>query len=562
MIFFLVCRGYEFTVSDLQDDSEAPRIAILPYGKALHQSAVPRATYVFTDLDRLDVSELIAAARLFQRLKENGCRVLNDPARVRTRFSLLRSLYRHELNPLNVYSLEDGEVPERFPVFIRIAEEHTAGPLTDLIGDQQELDRAIDAVLAAGYPRRALIITEYAAAPARPGIFRKLSVFRVADRYLPHVCVHDSNWIVKRGKPGIAPMDLYDEELEILQTNPFAGAMKAVFENAEIDYGRVDFGLVDDRPCVYEINTNPTLSGPYPHSVPQRVESMKIGWQALLSALTAIDDEPGDPTSQVDVSGESVTALSQALKIHPSLSDGFLRLSKEHARRGDFRAAIQCAEEGTVQAPDDAKLVTLLGQLMVEQGRLPDAINLAKRAAELDPKDPEISVQSVKVLLAAKDGNEALAAAQRAMSARPKDGRLTARFARLMAANDHLEEAIEYAHRAVELGPDDPEFSSLTAGLLLEAGRGEEALKAVQRAISLQPKKAEYHLLLGQIQSVRGNVRAALAAAKRSIALSSKEDKPAATQRVRAFRVRLTKQQVRNVVQHLRRMLHIGGRVS
>lgn len=393
MICILVCRGYEFTVRPLQRAGPAaPRVVILPYDEVLKKSAVQRGTYVFTDLDRLDIFDLIAASRLFQRLKENGCRAFNDPARVRTRLALLRSLYRHKLNPFDAYSLEDGERPERFPVFIRIAEEHTEGPLTDLIWDQETLESAIEAVLEAGYPRRTLIITEYAAEPVRPGIYRKLSVFRVADRYLPHVCVHDLNWIVKSGKTGIAPMDLYDEELEILQKNPFADAMKKVFEDAEIEYGRVDFGLVDDRPCVYEINTNPTISGPYPHPIPQRVESMKIGWSALIASLVEIDD-PDASSAQVDVSGDSVGALSRALQIYPALTDGALRLSREYGRRGDNEAALQSAEAGLAQAPDDAKLNGHLSELLAQAGRLDDALALAGRAVELDPKDSDFLCQ-------------------------------------------------------------------------------------------------------------------------------------------------------------------------
>ena len=522
MICFLICRGYEYTVAPLQNDSKAPDINILPYDKVLYESALPRATYIFTDLDRLDIAELTAAARLFQKLKENGCRVLNNPARVRTRFALLNNLYKNGINPFQAYLVEECDAPERFPVFIRIAEEHKTGPLTDLIWDQETLDHAMEAALEAGYPRRALMIIEYAAAPVRPGIFRKLSVFRVADQYVPHICVHDTSWIVKAGKSGVAPLDLYDEELEILQKNPFAESMKSVFENAEIAYGRVDFGLVDGRACVYEINTNPTISGPYPHVIPQRVESMKIWWNGLLSALRAID-EPADLASQVDVSGDSAAALSRALNTYPLLSNGFLRLSKEHERRGDCCAAIQCAQAGLGHAPDDVKLIKYLSVLMRSKDRIAEAIDLASRALEIDPNNV----------------------------------RLLARLSKLMAKDGRLQEAIDLASRAVDLHTNDPELCFLKAGLLLKAKQGEEAKETVRRAISLGPKKGEYHELLSKIEVCLGNISAAMNAAERSIELSSEDKKPVAVQRLAALRAKRRRQQLSTIMRPILRTLNI-----
>lgn len=126
------------------------------------------------------MAELEAAARLFRRLKENGCRVLNDPGRVRTRFSLLRALYRAGLNPFNAYGADEEEKPKRFPVFVRRIHGH-GPPLSDRIGDQ----------------------------------------------LLAHACVHDTSWIVKTGRLGIAEEGLYDEELQIVRENRFAAPKSA-----------------------------------------------------------------------------------------------------------------------------------------------------------------------------------------------------------------------------------------------------------------------------------------------------------------------------------------------
>ena len=345
---------------------------------------------------------------------------LNDPVRVLTRFPFLRSLHRHGLNAFNVYSIEEIDAPKRFPVFVRIANDHE-GPLTDLISDQEMLERAIKALIEIGYPNSELMIVEYAAEPIRPGIFRKLSVFRVADCYLPHVCVHDVSWIIKAGRAGIATVELYDEELEILRSNRYAECMKRVFELARIDFGRVDFSFVDGQPCIYEINTNPTIASPYPHPIPQRVESMEIWWKGLLGALHAINGT--DERSRVDVSADDAATLRKALDIYPGVKHGFLHLSEAHSRSGNREAAVQCAKSALAAAPNDSRVLLGVSRLMAKDDGLQEAIDLAQRGVELDPNSVELLLHSARLLIGAKRGTEALAAVNHAISVRPEDVR-------------------------------------------------------------------------------------------------------------------------------------------
>ena len=419
MICFLVSRGYGFTLRPLQEDAKSPEITILTYDKALYEKALPKATYVFVDLDRLGNPDLVAAGRLFRRLAAQGCRVLNDPTRVRKRLPLLRSLHRVGINTFNAYSVEETDTIKQFPVFVRVADDHK-GPLTDLIPDQETLERALNALTEIGYPSSGLIVVEYAAKPVRSGIFRKLSVFRIADRYLPHVCVHDVNWIIKEGRSGVAPSELYDEELEILRTNPFAERMKKAFEIAAIDFGRVDFSFVDGRPCIYEINTNPTIAKPYPHPFPQRVESMGIWWGGLLAALHEIN-EPSERASQVDVSVDDATTLRKALDIYPSIKDGFLHLSEALSRNDHRAAAVQHARLALAETPDDPRVVLAVSKLVAKNGSSEEAIDLAKRALELDPNSVELLLHNARLLIRAKRGREALGAVNRAISVQPNE---------------------------------------------------------------------------------------------------------------------------------------------
>ena len=288
MIRFLHTRGHDYTVSYIKADPNAPPIKCVNYDALIRARKLPGGTYIFTDIDRLSVWDLEHASHLYLQMKSVGLRVLNNPATVRTRYPLLRALRAAGLNDFNAYRIDELESIERYPVFIRKIHGHRE-PLTDLLQNREELQKAIDSAIAAGTPRENLLITEFAAEPLRPGLFRKLSAFRIGDAIVPHISVHDTVWLVKYGRPFDNIEDLYKEESTLLQTNPYADHLKKVFDIAGIEYGRADFGMYRGRIQVYEINTNPQVAPSGKHPSQTRMMNMDISWKTYLAALRAIN---------------------------------------------------------------------------------------------------------------------------------------------------------------------------------------------------------------------------------------------------------------------------------
>lgn len=267
-------------------------IDVLTYDQLLRRKAPFNATHIFTDLDRLPSWRLHQAALHYRALKERGLRVLNDPARFLGRFGLLRGLCQTGLNDFNVYRVDGLETPSRWPVFLRLEGNHAA-PVSGLLRNEQELDEALRLAIDSGAPQSALLIIEYAAEPVQPGIFRKLSVFRVGQRLLGYTCVHEDQWLVKYGKSGVATPELYDEEYSMVAENPYAAAVKPAFDLAGIDYGRVDFGVVGGKPQIYEINSNPHVElRPKTVRSARREESLALFRSAYIGAMKAIDHAP------------------------------------------------------------------------------------------------------------------------------------------------------------------------------------------------------------------------------------------------------------------------------
>jgi hypothetical protein len=292
MIRFLHTRGHEYTVKDVKTAAKGPLIRCLHYDALIRARTLTAGTYIFTDVDRLSFWDLEHASHLYLQMKSAGLRVLNNPALARARYPLLRALRAAGLNDFNAYRVDEIGSIERYPVFVRKIHGHRE-PLSDLLQTREDLQKAIDSAIAAGTPRENVLVVEFAAEPLRPGLYRKMSAFRIGDAIVPHISVHDTGWLVKYGRKFDNIEDLYQQELTLLQTNPYAEHLKKVFDVAGIEYGRADFGMWQGRIQVYEINTNPHVAPPCPHPSASRIKSMNLAWESYLAALRTIDSPRG-----------------------------------------------------------------------------------------------------------------------------------------------------------------------------------------------------------------------------------------------------------------------------
>jgi len=287
VVIFLVTKPNDDTIREVVAATSVGSVTAIYYDNAFAVRRMPRATYVFSDLDRLNHLGIAHAAELYRQLMQAGCPVLNDPARFVRRFDLLRRMYLIGINRFTAYPAVPAPSPERWPVFLRLDAGHRP-PLTGLLGDPAELARETAAALDAGVSPKQLIVVEFLAEPLACGIWRKLSVWRIGDRLFSDSCVHERSWMAKIGPEGIAPADVYADELRLMRENPYGQAMLRVFELAGVEYGRVDFGLVSGQPSVYEVNTNPQVEFLPDTPSPFRNETRRLFREHYLSALAAL----------------------------------------------------------------------------------------------------------------------------------------------------------------------------------------------------------------------------------------------------------------------------------
>ena len=277
------------------------------YDWLINTKQLPKATYIFTDRERMDLWELRVLSDLYIHLENSGSgyRVVNNPLHMMNRRSLLRSLYVEGVNHFNAYSLTERRMPEKFPVFIRREHDHSY-PLTDLLNNQEELDIALEELKNKGEPDDGVLIIEYAAEPIEGTLFRKLAAYRVGDEIIFFNTVHEHSWLVKYGTKNSATDAMYQEEQEMILSNSYEETIRKVFDIANIEYGRVDFGLVNGKVQIYEINTNPTTVSPKPHPNKIREENQRLAWDRYCKALSALDTSDQNAKLAADFKHEGI----------------------------------------------------------------------------------------------------------------------------------------------------------------------------------------------------------------------------------------------------------------
>ena len=289
MIHYVARAEHNYPVGDYLKSWAGPShpvIKILGYEGL--PTILPRGTYIFSDLERLTSaqSELMADVRDQLAAAGDGMRLLNHPTRSLRRFALLRELSEAGGNGFRAYRASEPLDGVRFPVFLRRADEHE-GNVTGLLRDHREVDQAIVRALLSGVELDQVLIVEFCDTSQGSRRFRKYSAFRVGDRIIPRHLIFSEKWMLKL--PDILDPAAIAEERGYLESNPHERELREIFDLAHIEYGRIDYGLLDDRLQVWEINTNPIVMLARDRYQRQHLPAQEFFAERIRSAFQAID---------------------------------------------------------------------------------------------------------------------------------------------------------------------------------------------------------------------------------------------------------------------------------
>ena len=309
MIHFVVNRAGAFLIADfieLHAPSLAPHVTIIAYEDLPAENTFSSGTYVFTALDQLTRGGMQLVRELAMQLKEStGSRVLNDPDRVMLRFELLSALYGAGLNRHSLARATDGLPNVRFPVFVREESQHH-GAITPLLHNPRELRRALGRAVLRGYRTSELLIVEYCEAGDGTGRYHRYSAFIVGSQVIGRELMVGDEWMLKSHTNAPTLAEVASENAYVTG-NEHEAELAPIFALAGIEYGRIDYSVVDGRIETWEINTNPTIRRgrqtdpvPIPESINRLRDPMRAHFTtSFVDAVLALDS--GDASREIGV---------------------------------------------------------------------------------------------------------------------------------------------------------------------------------------------------------------------------------------------------------------------
>jgi hypothetical protein len=249
------------------------------------------ASFIFTNLAYMKhwtAEARSAICNLHDRLVEtHGTgRVLNDPARTLQRYDMLRLLHARGINAFNVYRAADPDIRPRYPVFLRHefdrifrqpALAYDAAQYEALVRGTRWLVRSL----------AEFVTVEYCDTADTGGLHRKYGAFVVGDRIVPRHIFFSRDWHIRFAD--LIDPEKVDEEERYITGNPHANALLECARLAGVAYGRIDYGLLDGRPQIWEINLNAGLTTSSQAVLPQRRKVLLGFVEQFAGALEAVD---------------------------------------------------------------------------------------------------------------------------------------------------------------------------------------------------------------------------------------------------------------------------------
>lgn len=336
----------------------AQRMSPLCYQVLPELNGIPAGASIFAAIDQLSPLQREAATEIWNQLSQAGQHLLNHPTRSWRRYQLLRNLYETGRNRFQVFQANESSKVERFPVFVREADQHN-GSLTPLLSTRAALEHALRGLMARGYRTASLLIVEYCDARDSCGLTRKYSAFKVGDVVLAKHLMFSTQWMVKHEstlEDEEVDEDLVQEAQEYIRSNPHEAWIREIFELAEIGYGRIDYGFSNGTPQVWEVNTDPTIGRPPIARRPgrERYRSIRKLGQDLFhkrfrAALCELDH-----------------GAAGAREIHVRLDAGLRQELKAERRRKVVSRAIHRYVEYLIGTPPIQRLKPLLNPLVTK----------------------------------------------------------------------------------------------------------------------------------------------------------------------------------------------------
>jgi tetratricopeptide (TPR) repeat protein len=205
----------------------------------------------------------------------------------------------------------------------------------------------------------------------------------------------------------------------------------------------------------------------------------------------------GSAYAKSEKNKEAVPWFEEAIRRRPDYQQALRGLALTLAGSGDLTRAAEVGERAAATDHPDTTVLTNLGSVYLQQGRLDDAKRVLERALTINPDLPDATVFLGLLSLRKGDVVRAELLFRSAINMQPDFSEPHNNLASILARQAKYPEAEFHFSKAVEGNPMDPQVRHNYGVLLANIGSLEKALTELKEAVRLNPKSAQFHLDLG-----------------------------------------------------------------
>ncbi|KAK4322903.1 hypothetical protein Pmani_006377 [Petrolisthes manimaculis] len=159
--------------------------------------------------------------------------------------------------------------------------------------------------------------------------------------------------------------------------------------------------------------------------------------------------------------GEAQAALTRALAVHPHHAPAHITFSRMLQANGSRVEEVeQWLRQAVALAPNDPHVHKHLGQLLLEQDRIEEAVGVWLRAALLGASDHTTAFNAATALRLAGRTHHAEAFYRKAVHLQPNDVASQRNLGAILHVNGKLQEAKKHYDLALTLAPGDPQTTT------------------------------------------------------------------------------------------------------
>jgi len=168
---------------------------------------------------------------------------------------------------------------------------------------------------------------------------------------------------------------------------------------------------------------------------------------------------------------------------------------------------------------DKASIFLQMSQELAHEGKVDEALEALRGAAELHPDDPTPWIRIGEMYLQRKAPEAALQALKKARALGDESAALHLSIADALVMQDKHVAAAAELELAADKAPDSAETMYRLGTVVDHLGRFDEAVEALARAVELDPEEVTYHQSLGFALESAGRRQDAIQCFKRALEL-------------------------------------------